>query len=115
LTLLFHILRLFPEVRVLEAERDQMRGERDSMTLKVRAASAKMGIFEEQARVSRGERDRLKQEAVRQAAECERLEARLKAALAAGGVVTKERNKLAEERASLIAQRDGALSSKDRD
>jgi uncharacterized protein YhaN len=104
--MLSRILRLFPEIRLLEAERDRMRGERDSMMLKVRATSAKMGIFEEEARVSRSERDRLRQEVARCSAACERLEGRLRAALAAGGAVTKERNRLAEELATLVAQQE---------
>jgi uncharacterized protein (DUF3084 family) len=124
------MLRLFPEARRIAADRDRAQGERDSMALKMRATSAKMGIMEEEARELRRGQDRLKQELagakqelggakqeleglkqelvaskqelVGQTAEGARLTERLQASLAAGGAVTKERDRLAAERDALL-------------
>ena len=46
---LFRLLRLIPEIRRLREESDELRSERDSMRLKVRAASAEMGVLEDQS------------------------------------------------------------------
>ena len=110
MTLQSRVLRLFPDARRLEAERNGLRGERDSMTLKVRATSAKMSIMEEEARVLRTERNRLKQELARQTGEAKRLGRELQAALVAAEKITRERDRLAEERAKLAAERDAALA-----
>ena len=69
---LFRLLRLIPEIRRLREESDELRSERDSMRLKVRAASAEMGVLEDQSRVLKSERDRLVQDVARQSTELER-------------------------------------------
>ena len=101
MSLLFSVLDRIPAVRRLSAERDALRSERDSMRLKVRAASAEMGTLEEQGRVSQGERNRLAEQVAQQARQ-------LEAALATTEALTKERDELAEERDALAAQRDAA-------
>jgi hypothetical protein len=68
------------------------------MRLKVRAASAEMGVLEDQSRVLKSERDRLVQDVARQSAELERQAARLVDALAASEAVAKERDALVVER-----------------
>ncbi len=77
------ILGHYPPVRRLQRERDALRGEHNSMQLKLRAASAEMGVLEEQCRVLQAERDRLRIRAT-QTADYERQAARLRVALAAG-------------------------------
>jgi len=84
LSLLFRILRWVPEVQRLQSERDTLRSEQSSVKLKLRAASAEMGVLEEQLRVLQGERDRLVQEVARQKAEHGSLKARLEASAADG-------------------------------
>ncbi len=77
------------------------------MRLKVRAASAEMGVLEEQGRVLRGERDRLSETVARQGAEQERQASALEAAV-------KERDRLAEECRVLLTERDAAVAERDR-
>ncbi len=84
MSLLFRILRWMPEVQRLQVERDTLGSEQSSIKLKLRAASAEMGVLEEQLRVLQGERDRLAQEVARQKAERDSLKARLEAASVAG-------------------------------
>jgi len=114
LSLLFRLLQRMPAVQRLQEERDGLRAERNSMQLKLRAASAEMGVLEEQCRVLQRERDRLTEEVTRRTTEHESQAARLKAALAAGEVLTKERDSLAEERRVLIARGDAASAERDR-
>ena len=113
MSVLFHFLQWMPPVRRLQRERDALRGEQNSMQLKLRAASAEMGVLEEQCRVLQAERDRLRKRAT-QTADYERQAARLRVALAAGQDVTRERDTLAGEHASLIEQRDAAVAERDR-
>jgi hypothetical protein len=42
---LSRLLYLIPEIRRLREERDELQSERGSMRLKVRAASAEMGVW----------------------------------------------------------------------
>jgi len=112
-SILFHVLHWMPPVRRLQAERDALRGEHNSMQLKLRAASAEMGVLEEQCRVLQAERDRLRKRAT-QTADYERQAARLRVALAAGQDVARERDSLAAGHASLVEQRDAAVAERDR-
>lgn len=97
MSLLSRALMWIPRVRRLEEERDALRGERDSMRLRVRAISAKMGVLEEQGRVLAGERDRCAEQARTQAAEHGRLSAQLRAVLEARDAVAAERDQLARD------------------
>ncbi len=83
------------------------------MQLKLRAASAEMGVLEEQCRVLQAERDRLQKRAA-QTADYDRQAAQLKAALGAGEDVARERDSLAADRAALVEQRDAAVAERDR-
>ena len=103
LSLLSRVMKRMPPVRRLEAERDALRGERDSMRLKVRAISARMGILEEQGRVLASERDRCAEQLRVQAAEQGRLSAQLRAALEARDAVAAERDRLKADRDVLTA------------
>jgi len=102
-----------PRVRRLEEERDVLRAERDSMRLKVRATSAKMGVLEEQVRVLVGERDRYAEQVKAQVAEHGRLSEQLRAALAASGAAAAERDKLKADHDALIVQQEDAVSKRD--
>lgn len=113
MSLLSRALMRIPRVRRLEEERDALRAERDSMRLKVRATSAKMGVLEEQVRVSAGERDRHAEQVKAQAAEHGRLSEQLRAALAACGEAMAERDKLKADHDALIVQREGTASERD--
>ncbi len=114
MSLLSRLLQLVPAVQRLEQERDALRSEQNSIKLKLRAASAEMGVLEEQLRVLQTERDRLKKDAARHKAEYDSQAARLKEALAAGVALTKERDKLAQERRASMAQAEAARADGDR-
>ncbi len=113
MSLLSRVLKRMPPVRRLEAERDALRGERDSMQLKVRAISARMGILEEQGRVLAVERDRCAEQVKVQTAEQGRLSAQLRAALAACDAVAAERDTLKADRDALLAQQEDAGGERD--
>ena len=113
MSLLSRLLMRMPPVRRLEAERDALRGERDSMRLKVRAISARMGILEEQGRVLTGERDRLAEQARVHMVEQGRLSAQLKAAQEACDAVAAERDQLKADRDASIAQQEDAAGWRD--
>ncbi len=100
MSLLFRLLQWVPDIQRLEAERDTLRSEQNSIKLKLRAASAEMGVLEEQLRVLQAERDS-------QAA-------RLKAANTASEALTKERDGLLQERRALIAQNEAARVERER-
>jgi hypothetical protein len=68
------------------------------MRLKVRAASAEMGVLEDQGRALKSERDRLVQDVARQTTELEGQATQLADALAANEAMAKERDALAAER-----------------
>ena len=114
MSLLFRLLQIIPAVQLLQNERDALRSEQNSMALKVRAASAEMGVLEEQCRVLQKERDLLTQDVARRKAEQESLEARLKAATVASEALTKERDGLVQERRALAAQNEMARAERDR-
>lgn len=95
---LSRLLYLIPEIRRLREERDELQSERGSMRLKVRAASAEMGVLEDQSRALKSEGDRLVQDVARQTTELERQAAQLADALAASEAVAKERDALVLER-----------------
>ncbi len=114
MSLLSRLLHSIPAVQRLEEERDTLRSEQNSIKLKLRAASAEMGVLEEQLRVLKTERDRLTEAAARHRAEHDSQAVRLKEALAVGETLTKERDKLAQERRTLIAQADAARKDGDR-
>jgi len=103
-----------PEVRRLEEDRDALRSEQNSIKLKLRAASAEMGVLEEQCRVLQGERDRLAKDVAHQKAGNDEQAGRLKAALAAGEALTKERDSLLQERSALIAQHESTCAEGER-
>lgn len=84
------------------------------MQLRLQAASAEIGVLEEQCRVLQGDRDRLAKEVARRTAEQEHQAAQLKVAVAASEAMTKERDTLIKERGTLIAQRDAAVAERDR-
>ncbi len=113
LSVLFHLLQWMPPVRSLQRERDTLRGEQNSMQLKLRAASAEMGVLEEQCRVLQAECDRLRKRAT-QTANYERQAARLRIAMDAGQDLARERDTLAAEHASLVEQRDAVVAERDR-
>ncbi len=101
MTPLFRLLqRILPAVRRLEDERDGLRGDQNSMQLKLRAASAEMDDLEEQCRTLRRERDRLAEAAADHAAQME-------AARQANAALLKERDALLEERGALMARKAG--------
>ncbi len=112
--LLFRLLRLVPAVQRLEDERDALRSEQNSIRLKLRAAAAEMGVLDEQCRVLRTERDKLTQDVVQHKADHESQAARLKAASVAGEALRRERDDLAQERRTLVAQVEAARSERDR-
>lgn len=114
MSLLFRLLQLIPEVRRLEAERDALRSEQNSMKLKVRATSAEMGVLDEQCRMLKKERDLLTQDVARRKTEQDSQAVRLKAAAAATEALTKERDNLLQERRALIAQNEAARGERDR-
>ena len=92
MTPLFRLLqRTFPAVRRLQDERDGLRGDQNSMQLKLRAASAEMDDLEEQCRVLRQERDQLAEAVARQAADHA---AQIEAARLANAALLKERDAL---------------------
>ena len=102
LTLLFRLLqRIVPAVRRLQDERDDLRGDQNSMQLKLRASSAEMDDLEEQCRVLRRERDQLVEAAARRAAEHA---AQIESAHLANAALLKERDALAEERRTLTGR-----------
>ncbi len=100
MSLLFRLLQWVPDIQRLETERDTLRSEQNSIKLKLRAASAEMGVLEEQLRVSQTERDN-------QAA-------RLKTMNTAAEALTKERDALLQERRTLIAQNEAARTEWER-
>ena len=103
LTPLFRLLqRIFPAVRRLQ---DDLRGDQNSMQLKLRAASAEMDDLEEQCRELRRERDQLVEAAARRAADHA---AQIEAARLANAALLKERDALAEERRALVARKAAA-------
>lgn len=112
MSLLFRLLQLMPAVRQLEEERDVLRSEQNSIKLKLRAASAEMGVLEEQCRVLQGERDRLVKEVAQQKTEHEEQAARLKAALAAREALTGERDTLLQEHRALLAQNEAGRTER---
>jgi chromosome segregation ATPase len=101
-----------PAVRQLEDERNVLRSEQNSIKLKLRAASAEMGVLEEQCRVLQGERDRLVKEVAQQKTEHEEQAARLKAALAAREALTGERDTLLQEHRALLAQNEAGRTER---
>ena len=102
MTPLFRLLqRISPSVRRLQDERDGLRGDQNSMHLKLRAASAEMDDLEEQCRTLRRERDHLAKAAADHAAKME-------AALQANAALLKERDALLEERRALTAHKAAA-------
>ena len=88
---LFRLLQRIPAIRRLQDERDGLRGNQNSMQLKLRAASAEMDDLEEQCRVLRQERDQLVEAAAQRAAE--------------HAALVKERDTLLEERRALMAHK----------
>ena len=103
MTPLFRLLqRIVPTVRRLQDERDGLRGDQNSMQLKLRAASAEMDDLEEQCRVLRRERDQLVEAAAQQATDHA---AQIESALLANAALAKERDELAEERRALMARK----------
>ena len=95
---LFRLLQRIPAIRRLQDERDGLRGDQNSMQLKLRAASAEMDDLEEQCRVLRRERDQLAAATAEHAAQME-------AALLANAALVKERDNLLEERRALTAHK----------
>ncbi len=95
---LLRLLQRIPAIRRLQDERDGLRGNQNSMQLKLRAASAEMDDLEEQCRELRRERDQLTQAAAEHAAQ-------IKAALLANATLVKERDALVEERRALMAHK----------
>lgn len=102
MTLLFRLLLRIPTVRHLQNERDELQAEQNSARLKLRAASAEMGVLEEQCRVLQRERDQLTAATARQATEHA---SRIQAALAETAAVSRERDRLGEEHRVLLAQK----------
>ena len=98
---LFRLLQRIPAIRRLQDERDGLRGDQNSMQLKLRAASMEMDDLEEQCRVLRQERDQLAEAMARHAAQIE-------AALLANAALVKERDALVEERRALMAHKAAA-------
>lgn len=95
---LLRLLQRIPAIRRLQDERDGLRGNQNSMQLKLRAASAEMDDLEEQCRELRRERDQLTQAAAEHTAQIE-------AALLANAALIKERDALVEERRALMAHK----------
>ena len=93
MTLFHRFLHRLPVVQQLEAERNALRAEQSSMQLKVRAASAKMAVLEEQCRVAQSDRDRLVEQLARRTAEHRAEAARLEAALVEATALVTDRNK----------------------
>lgn len=102
MSLLSRAVMRIPAVRRLEQERDAFRGERDSMRLKVQAISAKMGILEEEGRVLVREVGRQAEQAKSQAAEHDRLSAKLAETLVAHDAVTAEHEKLKADHDAIL-------------
>ena len=100
MTPLFRLLQRIPAVRRLQDERDGLRGDQNSMQLKLRAASAEMDDLDEQCRLLRRERDQLARAAADHAFQIE-------AARAANAALIKERDALIEERRALMAKAAG--------
>ena len=98
---LLRLLQRIPAIRRLQDERDGLRGDQNSMQLKLRAASAEMDDLEEQCRMLRRERDQLAEAAARHAAQME-------AAHLANAALVKERDALIEERRALMAHKAAA-------
>lgn len=113
MSLLSRALMRIPVVRRLEQERDAFRGERDSMRLKVQAISAKMGILEEQGRVQVREMARYAEQVKSQAAEHDRLSAKLAETIAAYDSVIIEHDKLKADHGAVI-QRMAAADGLDK-
>lgn len=110
MTLLFGFLLRIPAVRRLQDERDELQAEQSSARLKLRAASAEMGVLEEQCRVLQRERDQLTETLARQAREHA---SEVEAALAETTIAFKERDDLGEEHRVLTAQRDALEAERD--
>lgn len=110
MTPLFRLLQRIPAVRRLENERDDLRAGQSSMQLKLRAASAEMGVLEEQCRVLRRERDQLAEAAARQASEHG---LQIEAAQRANAALLQERDALVEERRTLAADKAAAQAERD--
>lgn len=103
MTSLFRLLLRIPAVRRLQDERDGLRADQNSIQLKLRAASAEMGVLDEQCRVLRRERDQLAEAATRQAAEHG---LQIEAAQRANAALLRERDALAADKAAAQAERD---------
>jgi len=114
LSLLLRLLQLMPMVRQLEKERDTLRSEQNSIKLKLRAASAEMGVLEEQCRVLENERGRLADEVARRKSDYDQQAARLTMALASGESLAKERDALVQERRTVAAQSEAARAERER-
>ena len=110
MTLLFRLLKRIPAVRQLQDERDDLLAEQNSARLKLRAASAEMGVLEEQCRVLQRERDQLTETLARQTAEHA---SQVKAMLSEHAVSAKRCDDLGEERRALITQRDAVEAERD--
>lgn len=111
MTPLFRLLQRIPAVRRLEDERDGLRANQNSMQLKLRAASAEMGVLEEQCRVLQRERDQLAEAAARQASEHG---SQIEAAQRANAALLQERDALVEERRTLAADQAATQAERDR-
>lgn len=106
MTLLFRLLQRIPAVRRLEDERDELRAEQNSARLKLRAASAEMGVLEEQCRVLQRERDQLAETMARRTRE---QASQVEAARAETAMAIKERDDLSKQHRVLAAQRDAIV------
>ncbi len=110
MTLLFRLLQRIPAIRRLQDERDELYADQNSARLKLRAASAEMGVLEEQCRVLQRERDQLTEAAARQTTE---YASRIQAALAETASAIRERDHLGEEHRALIAQKAAVEAERD--
>lgn len=110
MTPLFRLLQRIPAVRRLQDERDDLRADQSSMQLKLRAASAEMGVLDEQCRVLRRERDRLAEAAARQAAEHG---SQIEAAQRAQAALRREHDALIEEHRASTADKMAAQAERD--
>jgi len=110
LTLLFRLLQRIPAVGRLQNERDELLAEQNSARLKLRAASAEMGVLEEQCRVLKRERDQVTETMARQTAD---QASQIKAMLAEHAILAKQCDDSAVERRVLITQRDAIEIERD--
>lgn len=110
MTPLFRLLQRIPAVRRLQDERDDLRADQSSMQLKLRAASAEMGVLDEQCRVLRRERDQLAEAAARQATEHG---SRIEAAQLAHAALRREHDALIEEHRASTADKTAEQAERD--